>query len=233
MHQHARISVQEQSKRAAILPPGTKRVYLIRHAQAWDGSGKTTIDPELTEVGIQQTEHLRKHFASLPLDAIVTTELTRARQTAEVLSIDRNHLEFLIKPGLNEAHVVGNWQELTAEDATRFATTPLYNPDDICLKGESIRMIRRRIKQAWEEILSLNYQNIAVVAHNGVISLLIGQLFGIEEGELVPIVVKLPNASISELHIRDTRGHEILPDHMIVVRYLSCVGHLPADLITD
>jgi broad specificity phosphatase PhoE len=211
-------------------PHNAKKIFLIRHAHALHGD-KTTMDPELTQIGHEQTMHLKKYFQDLKLDKIVTSELQRSIQTAKVLNpeydiITREDADF------NEAHTVGEWRGFSSHDATMLANLSLFDPDEKEEIGESIRMIRKRIKRAWDRILISDERNIAIVSHNGVLSLLIAYLFGVGEGDQSPITIRHNNAAISEILILDTRKEPKLPDYTYKIHYLCNHNHIPSNLLT-
>ena len=67
-------------------------IYLIRHGQCYDSrmdyynEDKKTMDPPLTDHGIQQAKALSARLANLPFDKIYCSDLARAIQTAEILT---------------------------------------------------------------------------------------------------------------------------------------------------
>jgi broad specificity phosphatase PhoE len=72
--------------------------YIVRHGQSEGNanfeSGKTTIrtdlGTELTELGKQQASLIAKRFKNHHFDAVFSSDLTRARQTAESLALEHN-----------------------------------------------------------------------------------------------------------------------------------------------
>ena len=81
----------------------TKTIYLIRHAQPhYPGGARMCLgqscDLPLSEYGHAQAQMLRRFFADKRLDAVYSSPLLRARQTAEVIAdtplvIMDNHIE--------------------------------------------------------------------------------------------------------------------------------------------
>ncbi|WP_171005636.1 histidine phosphatase family protein [Bacillus sp. E(2018)] len=219
-----------KSRTIHSIPNNSKRVFLIRHAHALHGD-KTTMDPELTELGNEQIVYLKEYFQDINMDEIVTSELKRSKQTAKALDPlgiinTREDADF------NEAHTVGDWRKYSTDDATKLANLSLFYPDDKVEIGESIRMIRIRLKKAWERIVDSDGKNIAIVSHNGVISLLIAYLFGIEEGDQSPITIRHYNTAISEILILDTKNDLKLPDYTYKIHYLCNHSHIPSRLLT-
>ena len=67
-------------------------IYLIRHCEAAGNVGRRFqghIDADITENGRRQLELLAERFRELPLDAVYSSPLLRARLTAE--AVNRHH----------------------------------------------------------------------------------------------------------------------------------------------
>lgn len=67
-------------------------IYLIRHAQAEGNLYRRFhghYNTELTSVGRQQLPYLSRRFAEIPLSAVYSSDLMRARQTAEAIAVPR------------------------------------------------------------------------------------------------------------------------------------------------
>lgn len=88
--------------------PDHCELLLVRHALP-EADG--TLDPGLGEVGRQQAEALARHLAGVPVDAVYSSHLKRAVETAEPLARDLG-LPIAIDEGLREwvsnaTHYVG------------------------------------------------------------------------------------------------------------------------------
>lgn len=80
-------------------------VYLIRHGQTdWNIQKKMqgTGDIPLNDTGRYQAKLCAKAFSDIPLDAIYTSPLSRASETAEIISAFTCHAPVIIEPGLIE-----------------------------------------------------------------------------------------------------------------------------------
>jgi probable phosphoglycerate mutase len=82
---------------AAPPPPGTL-LLLIRHAEQATMQRR---DPPLSQRGERQAERLAERLAALPLTAVVSSHLARARRTAEVVAAKAG-LEAEVEEGLEE-----------------------------------------------------------------------------------------------------------------------------------
>jgi broad specificity phosphatase PhoE len=77
-------------------------VILVRHAE----KGTTPAnDPPLTEAGVARAKALAAALASTTVQAVITTELTRTRETARPLAESRGLTSETIHTGPAEAHV--------------------------------------------------------------------------------------------------------------------------------
>lgn len=94
------------------------RLVLVRHGRtAWNHAGRFQgqADIELDEVGRAQAARMAPLVAGLGLDALVSSDLLRARQTAAALAA-ASGLEVRHDPRLQEINV-GTWAGKTIEDA--------------------------------------------------------------------------------------------------------------------
>lgn len=95
------------------------RVLLIRHGQSeWnaDGRWQGQADPALTDLGRHQALHASRALGEV--DAIVSSDLQRASETAVILSNELGVGPVVIDPDLRERHA-GAWQGLTRADIER------------------------------------------------------------------------------------------------------------------
>lgn len=147
-------------------------LYLVRHGTT-DGniSGifQGRVDYPLNEMGHRQGEYLALRFADVPLDAVYTSPLIRARQTAEYLCRGKD-LTPIPEPGvieLDAGKIDGRpreenllnyprQMELLMEDVAKF-----YPPG-----GESIQQLYDRVGEAVTRIVTENPgRTVAIVAH--------------------------------------------------------------------
>lgn len=79
-------------------------IYIVRHGES-EGNVKQILgfSPEvkLTDIGIQQVKTLAKSFSSIQFDSIFSSDLLRARHTAEILAIEKR-IPIKIRKNLRE-----------------------------------------------------------------------------------------------------------------------------------
>jgi len=95
------------------------RVLLVRHGQSvWnaDGRWQGQADPPLTELGRHQALHSGRNLGVV--DAIVSSDLQRASETALIISNDLGLGPLVLEPGLRERDA-GEWSGLTRAEIDR------------------------------------------------------------------------------------------------------------------
>lgn len=102
---------------AEISAEPTSRLLVVRHRQStWNAQRRFTgrADPPLSAEGFEQAELLARRLAPMAFDAVVSSTLTRAHQTAEVIAA-RTGATVVTDERLVE-HDVPAWQGLTREE---------------------------------------------------------------------------------------------------------------------
>jgi len=157
-----------------------KTIYLIRHAHPdYPGGVKMCLgrgnDLPLSSRGLDQAAALAKRFHDIPLEAVYTSPLLRARQTAQAVAADKCpvyiHSELIELDG-------GEWDGLTYEQLhARFPGSFGPGAKGGCPPGgESDEDGLARIKSAFEHIAANTNKCAAIVAHSGVNRLLLCDL---------------------------------------------------------
>ena len=169
-----------------------KLIYLIRHAQPDYPGGKMmclgqTNDLPLSPLGFEQAAQLGRFFESIELEAVYTSPLLRARQTAQAVAGDLRPLHVL--PELIEMHG-GEWDGLTFDQLHE--RYPEYFGRGARVScppgGESDEDGLARIHAALAHVAAKTERCAALVAHSGVNRILLCDLLGrpLSEKKLVP-----------------------------------------------
>jgi broad specificity phosphatase PhoE len=172
------------------------RLILIRHGETdWNVEGRWQgqADVPLNARGRGQAAQLAHSLADIGISVIVSSDLSRATQTAEELARVTG-LSIHIDPRLREIHQ-GEWQgQLISKIQAKYAEAYRQrqeNPADVAPPGgETSAQVLGRALGAVEEI-RLKYPNdtVAVVSHGYAIALLIAHYrrLPIEQAwELIP-----------------------------------------------
>lgn len=152
------------------------RVIFIRHGETdWNILGKYQgqTDILLTEKGREQGRLLAKHFPFDKLDAIYSSDLTRAVETASFVA-EKFNLKVTLDKAFREMNF-GDWEGLTYEEIVlkypegmkHFLTRPdiLQVPN-----GEDFPLLQERaVKRLYELIKIHDNETIAITAHGGVL----------------------------------------------------------------
>ena len=169
-------------------------ILLARHGETdWNRAGRWQgwADPPLNETGRGQARRLAAQLRETPFDAVYSSDLRRAHETAEILAAPHG-VRVVADPGLREIDV-GSWSGLTrAEIEQRFPG--MARPD-----GETREQHAARVLGTVERIAREHLgRRVLVVTHGGTLRALHGH---VSEAPWHPI----ENCGVLELHFRDDR----------------------------
>jgi len=170
---------------------------LVRHAlpvriEESDGPA----DPELTEQGHRQADALGEWLAAEEWDAIYSSPLLRARQTAEHIAKRTGH-EILICDDIREYDAGLNayipYEELKAARDEHWQALADDRLEDLAPEGANFR---KRVSAAVEEIIAAHPgQRVIAVAHGGTINVALAEVLGLDRD----LWVEATYASISRV----------------------------------
>lgn len=169
---------------AKALKPCT--IYLIRHGQSeWNVQslmqGKTSGVP-LTKAGIKQAREIRDRFTKIKFAAIFSSDLLRARQTAQIIAFQRKLAVITAKAirersfGRYEGKTLKQYQEELKEMLEHFDALSdkekfkFVYPHGIEGIGETVARVITWIR---EVAVAYPGKNVLAVAHGGVLRLLL------------------------------------------------------------
>ncbi|MEP6900982.1 MAG: histidine phosphatase family protein [Actinomycetota bacterium] len=161
------------------------RLYLVRHGQSAGNAegrfGGHSPTP-LSELGLEQAKLTAKSLAKEKIDAIYTSDLLRAVQTAEPLA-KLLKLPIIKTSAFRERHV-GVLEGLTFDESKEAFPKDYYalvnrNIQHVITKGESYRHLLRRATGELSEILRIHQgEKVAIFSHTGAICFLTLHLIG-------------------------------------------------------
>jgi probable phosphoglycerate mutase len=163
---------------------GETQWNLERRFQGW-------ADPPLNETGREQARVLAEQLRDTPFDAVYSSDLLRAHETAEIVAAPHG-APVIADPGLREIDV-GPLSGLTwAEVHERFG--------DAHPHGETREQHHARVRAAIERIAQRHPgQRILVVTHGGTMRAL--HSIARDGADVEPV----ENCAVIELHFRDDR----------------------------
>lgn len=146
--------------------------YLIRHGQTdWNIQGffQGQQDIPLNATGLSQAEETAAKLVGMQFDAIYSSDLTRAIQTAEIIA-ENYHLPVLTDARLREIHQ-GEWEGLLYRDVVREQADHMEKIKNDPIKfgppgGETAGIVARRVQTCLDDLCARHPGgHIIVVSH--------------------------------------------------------------------
>ena len=164
------------------------RIFLIRHGETeWNALGKLqgTSNVQLSAVGIHQAKLLAEHAPFHNADAIYSSDLIRARSTAEILA-QRFGLKLRVMLDLRETNF-GDWEGQSVRSLAENMDSDFekfFNAPELCRPphGETFFDCQNRVVGAIKKIIAENKspgdKRIIVVSHGAAIRLFLCWVLG-------------------------------------------------------
>ena len=190
--------------------------YFVRHGQSEGNAARIftgQTDSPLTERGRQQAAAVADELANVKFDRIVSSDLSRTRDTAEVIA-KRHGLTVEVLPELREIDV----GERTGKDFDETAALPGWNEDGFVAwpGGESLDQVLGRTLGAVARLTRESPgKTILIVGHGGVNRILLSHFLGI-----LPKLDRTPggNTNISVVH---TDGNKHTVERLFATDHVS------------
>ncbi|MDP3941345.1 MAG: histidine phosphatase family protein [bacterium] len=168
-------------------------LVMVRHAEtAWNKEQRLqdSRDLPLSPEGILQAESLAQQLHSPGISHVLSSELQRAVQTAQIIA-NKLHVPLETNPGLNERSygaLEGRlWPEIKEEIKTKKISLDEF--------AEPIDMFRNRVLKALgKTLLKYSGETTLIVCHGGGLRILLDHL-GLPSSDHTNIGYELPNAS--------------------------------------
>jgi broad specificity phosphatase PhoE len=214
----------------------TKRLYLVRH-------GQTTFNVErrlpgqlpgvlLTDEGRRQAQQAAVALSAVPVSAVVSSPLERARDTAEIIARGWA-LPIRLDARLVDTDV-GRWTGMNLDDLAKSDRewTAFVRHTDAAPPGvERLTHVMARAVESVQDIRGdpSAGDNILLVAHADIVKLIIGHYLGMHPD--LARAMRVDNASISilDLHADETAAliasnWTAFPDWLVQARATSTGG---------
>ena len=173
--------IEELNTRHLIGVDGVREIWLIRHADAYAGMrvlAQGRVDTELSARGRQQAELLATRLASVPLHAVWSSDLLRARQTAEAIARGRA-LAVRVDHRLTEVRT--HWDD-GREEPERLPPGSYPFPEPEAEVIERMRSVMADVVAALPEAGQVS--RAAVITHNAAIAIYLASVLGLGWGQL-------------------------------------------------
>lgn len=190
-------------------------IYLIRHGEVAGNAGRLFFsgwdDVPLTPHGLEQARAVSKYLQSANLKAVYCSDLQRARRTAQEIAAPHG-LQVLADAAWREIHF-GDWAGADENDLLsrwpELWRARQADPEGVrAPNGENLGDVWKRVQPAWESVVSqpeLESEHeggpgdVAIVAHQGTIRVLMLGLLGAPLGSYRALIVR--NCSVSTLAV--------------------------------
>ncbi len=166
------------------------RLLLVRHGETdWNRQGRYQgqIDVTLNQEGKLQSQKLAKLIQDVELDLLVSSSMSRAKETADIILQYHPHVSLQLNDGFKEI-THGFWEGKLETEIARDFPEDLQQwytkPAQLQLSsGESLQQLWQRSVKIFdaivEEALSKELKTILVVAHGGVNQILLCHILGL------------------------------------------------------
>ena len=161
------------------LPTSPTRIYLVRHGTTMlnrSSRYRGRRDVPLDRGGWDDAWTAAAYLADAGLEAVYTSPLRRARDTARIVADAADVAEVVDLPGLVNLDY-GDWEGLTAEqsaalDPSAFSAYQRCAPGAVCPAGESLDLAAARTELSLRSLAALHPGGtVAAVTHAAVVRL--------------------------------------------------------------
>ena len=150
-------------------------IYLLRHGQTQEnrkGSYYGNLDISLNEIGIAQGNKAKDFFKDIKLDRVYVSDKIRTLEMAK-LALGLKEMEIIQDVRINETNF-GDFEGKTYEEIKKSYPKECLSwtnnwKEFVPPKGESYVELCMRVKSFMENIKKLEFDNILICAHSGVI----------------------------------------------------------------
>ena len=176
-------------------------IYLIRHGECYTSTieyneSKKTMDPPLTNQGIQQAKELSLQVADIDFDRIYCSDLKRSIQTAEIMKASKT-VEIVTTTAFREIDM-GYLYKKTWDDYPEIYRIWETHDEDIAYPGgENGEAVWNRCNELIDSIRKENYNRIAIICHGGTIRSILCGILNIPQEKRFYFGYPIENCSIS------------------------------------
>jgi broad specificity phosphatase PhoE len=190
-----------------------KRLVLIRPGETdWNRQGRWQgwVAAPLNEHGWQQARKLAHFIRHIGMAALYSSDLRRARETAECLS---EHIGYpaILDARLRERNI-GLWQGLTLDEMRAWYTDEytalLKDIDGYMIPGGESRLdVKKRVMVAYEDIITADKgETVGILSHTTTLKVLLAEIVP----GYNPIEVDVGNTSVTTLRRLDKNRWELV-----------------------
>ncbi|WP_310607907.1 adenosylcobalamin/alpha-ribazole phosphatase [Buttiauxella brennerae] len=184
------------------------KLWLVRHGQTQanvDGLYSGISETSLTEQGVAQAVAVGSMLGQVAFEKVLCSELGRARHTTHLI-LQQRQIPVVTEARLNEMNF-GDWEmrhhrDLQRLDAENYAAWCNDWQNVIPKNGEGFQIFSQRVSEFARALSSqTEAENILIVSHQGVLSLLIATLLNMPSASLWHFIIE--QGAWSYIEIRD------------------------------
>ena len=183
-------------------------IWLIRHGECENRAEHNynedmgIYDPKLTEKGKGQAEKLAEVLRGTQFDAIYSSDLTRAVETADALACTCP-AERIEREEFREIDI-GDLEEKSWEHYPDIYEKWKRHEEDIAFPGgECGSDVWTRVEKVLMEIVREDYKRVAIVTHGGVIMSTVCGILGLPQQKRFMLGHPIENCSVTRLLYED------------------------------
>ncbi|HEM4412306.1 TPA: histidine phosphatase family protein [Streptococcus suis] len=189
------------------------KIYFVRHGKTeWNLEGRFqgySGDSALLPQAFEELELLGKHLSDLPFDAIYSSDLQRAKITAEQIARANHHCQTVqTTPQLREwsfGKLEGSKMAIFRSIYPKQARALKHNLalfDNDLFEAESVHQVTQRMVDFVQSLKGQDMDTVLIVSHGAILTASIHRLLGFTSAQLRHRG-SLDNASISILETTD------------------------------
>ena len=191
-------------------------LLMIRHGEIPSNINKVYAgrsSEHLTEKGVRQARQVSEKLKSLKIDALYSSPIQRALQTAQILSEDIG-VDLEVDDAFRELEM-GPWEGLSENDVAKEypGEWSIWNSDPTKLRlagRETLDKLRGRVLTGVKSIYNkAKDRNVVIVTHVAIIRVLL--LWHEKKSLNLYKSIHIPNAEIFKIKICERHGSTILP----------------------
>lgn len=184
-----------------------KEIFLIRHGRQC--SRLCNVDVALDRTGREQAELLGRRLTGYGLEKLYSSELIRARETAEIIN-EYLHLEYEPLADMQEINfggLTGKTNEEIRKEYSAFQKERSLHLKDIPYPdgGECGADVVRRAMPVLREICKRKEDRVGIVTHGGVIRSVCAEILQAGQHNKLKFGIDIENTSLTEIVYDETR----------------------------
>jgi len=159
-----------------------KTVYFVRHGQSTHNARPVFqgADSRLSELGCRQAEAVASRLAGVPFEALISSPLPRARQTAEAIAAKTGHeivmSDLFVERAKPSALAGRPYAEESARQLYDDYIQTMYQPGRRVSDAENYDDITKRADKALDYLLTRPEATLAVVTHGWFLRVIIARV---------------------------------------------------------